>query len=281
MTTPLSIGFSPCPNDTFIFYALVHQQVPLAQATLLPPHLEDVESLNRLALQGKLDVSKLSFHALGHVLDKYVMLNSGAALGRGCGPLLIARPEQKSSLTRSRIAIPGELTTAAMLLRLYAPEADDFVIMRFDEIMAAVKNKQVDYGVIIHESRFTYPDYGLESIEDLGLWWEELTGLPIPLGCIAARRTLAPEVIRDIDRAVKESLQWARVNPAACMGYIREHAQEMKEKVLQNHIGLYVNDFSLDMGEDGRAAVEELLRRGREARIFSVSPDTPWLFPDA
>lgn len=276
MTAPLTIGFSPCPNDTYIFYALVHQRITSGHATLAPPCLEDVETLNRWAMQGKLDITKLSFHALGHVLDRYVMLNSGAALGRGCGPLLIARPEQKLSLPQAKIAVPGEFTTAAMLLRLYAPRAKDFVIMRFDEIMAAVKKGRVDYGVIIHESRFTYQEHGLEPIADLGLWWEELTGLPIPLGCIAARRSLGPDLIRDIDGAVRESLLWARANPDACRGYIRQHAQEMKEQVLQNHIGLYVNDFSVDMGEEGRAAVDELLGRGREAGIFPALSGANW-----
>lgn len=271
MTKELTLGFSPCPNDTFIFHALVHNLIPLQQVSFAPPVLDDVETLNNWALLAKLDVTKLSFHALGHVLDDYIMLSSGAALGRGCGPLLVARPGFSLDFDHATIAIPGSYTTAAMLLRLYVPEARNFQVMRFEEIMPAVIEGKVDAGVIIHESRFTYQDLGLFPVKDLGLWWEELTGLPIPLGCIAAKRSLSEEIIRAVDRAIQDSLQWARENPDQCMTYIRTHAQEMQDSVLQNHISLYVNEFSLYIGDEGKAAVGELFRRGRAAGIFPQS----------
>ena len=276
MTSQMTLGYSPCPNDTFIFYALVHGRVPLAHISFAPPVHADVETLNLWALKGRLDVSKLSFHALGHVLDRYVLLASGAALGRGCGPLLVARPGWQLDLGRSSIAIPGAYTTAAMLLRLYAPQVCHLQVLPFDQIMGAVVRGEVDCGVIIHESRFTYPEQGLVCLRDLGQWWEEETGLPIPLGCIAARRDLDAVVLREIEGAIRESLYWARANPRACMGYIRAHAQEMSDTVLQSHVGLYVNDYSLDIDEKGRAAVMEFLRRGRAAGIFPGAAAEPW-----
>lgn len=276
MTDRLTLGYSPCPNDTFIFYALVHGRVGLGQVSFAPPVHADVETLNLWALQRRLDVSKISFHALGHVLDRYVLLASGSALGRGCGPLLVTRPGRQPDLLAARIAIPGAYTTAAMLLRLYAPRASQLQVMPFDRIMGAVAAGEVDCGVIIHESRFTYQEQGLVCLRDLGQWWEEETGLPIPLGCIAARRDLAAAVLQEIEGAIRESLLWARANPRAGMGYIRAHAQEMSDTVLQSHIGLYVNDYSLDLGEGGRAAVAELLRRGRAAGIFPAISVEPW-----
>jgi len=276
MTDQLTLGYSPCPNDTFIFYALVHGRVPLSHVSFAPPDLTDVETLNLWALQERLDVSKLSFHALGHVLDRYVLLAAGAALGRGCGPLLVTRPGRQPDLVGSRIAIPGVYTTAAMLLRLYAPQASRLQVLPFARIMGAVARGEVDYGVIIHESRFTYQEHGLVCLRDLGQWWEEETGLPIPLGCIAARRDLPAVALREIEGAIRESLLWARANPQACMAYVRAHAQEMSGTVLQSHIGLYVNDYSLDIGEEGRMALTEFLRRGRAAGIFPATAVEPW-----
>ena len=265
----LSLGYSPCPNDTFIFHALVHGKLPLRQIRFAPPVLEDVETLNRWAMTARLDVSKLSFHALGHVLDRYVMLRSGAALGRGCGPLLVTTAERLGQEPAGwTIAIPGEFTTAALLLKLYAPGRVRTVVMRFDEIMEAVRGGLVDAGLVIHESRFTYRDLGLHCVRDLGEWWEETTGLPIPLGCIAARRSLDPDVVTEIDRSIRASILAARSAPDESLPYIRRHARELDRAVIESHIGLYVNDFSVDMGEEGIAAVRDLLRRGREAGIF-------------
>lgn len=272
----LTIGYSPCPNDTFIFYALAHNKVQSENVFFAPPLLDDVESLNHWALQGKLDVTKLSFHALGHALDNYIMLSAGAALGRGCGPLLVIRRGGVLDSSRARIAIPGRYTTAAMLLKLYAPQCENVRVMRFEEIMPAIRRGTVDGGVIIHESRFTYQDFGLECVQDLGEWWENETGLPIPLGCIAARRTFSEEMLGEIDRIVKKSLEWAHDHPEQCMEYIRSHAQEMSDDVLHNHIDLYVNDFSTHIGEEGKKAVEELFRRGRAAGIFPDRSAPRW-----
>lgn len=276
MTKPLiksiSIGYSPCPNDTFIFYGLTHGKIDLPGIELAAPVLEDVETLNGWALEHRLDVTKLSYHALGHVLDEYCVLSSGSALGRGCGPLLVARsPLDLGTPERYRIAIPGRLTTAALLFRLFLPGCTELVEMRFDTIMAAVQQGQVDAGVIIHESRFTYRQEGLICLQDLGRWWEQDTGYPIPLGCIAARRSLGRERIAAIDQAIRASIDWAFAHPEQCLPYIREHAQELEERVIQDHIGLYVNDFSRELGPAGMAAIAAFLQRGRDAGILPHS----------
>ncbi len=265
---PLTLGFSPCPNDTFIFHALVHGLVE-SEIHFEEPLLEDVETLNSWAVKGKLDVTKLSFHALGHVLDEYCILHAGSALGRGCGPLLIAAKDVDLSLGKAlRIAIPGKYTTAAMLFQMYAPQCSNLVEMRFEQIMASVADGTVDAGVIIHESRFTYAEQGLVNLQDLGEWWENTSGLPIPLGCIAAKRSLGTEAIKRIDKAIKQSLEYAYDNPQKSLPYIRAYAQEMDENVMQEHIKLYVNDFSLDLGDEGMRAVRRFLDYGGQAGIL-------------
>ena len=270
----LTLGFSPCPNDTYIFNGLVHGTVPLAQVAFAEPLLEDVETLNDWALQGRLDVTKLSFHALGHVLDHYTLLHAAAALGRGCGPLLITGASNKATqIADWKIAIPGTYTTAALLLRLYQPACRHLVVMRFDRIMEAIASGAVDGGVIIHESRFTYQQLGLYCVQDLGAWWEETTGLPIPLGCIAAKKTLAPLIREEIDTAIAASIRWADVHPARGWDYIQAHAQEMDPEVIRSHIGLYVNRYSRDLGAEGLDAVQELLRRGAAAGLFPYRSD--------
>ncbi|CAK8714287.1 hypothetical protein GMJAKD_03525 [Candidatus Electrothrix aarhusensis] len=274
MAPPLTIGYSPCPNDTFIFYALMHGKIPLRNIHFAPPLLEDVETLNTWAMNTGLDVTKLSFHALGHVQDSYTMLNAGAALGRGCGPLLITRPEQQTEPSSWKIAIPGKYTTAALLLKLFLPEHSETIMMPFDTIMEAVKEGTADAGVIIHESRFTFQKYGLVCVQDLGEWWEKETGLPIPLGCIAARTSLGQPAIKETEKAIASSLDWAYAHPEACTAYIKQHAQELDEQVIADHIKLYVNDFSTDLTDAGRAAVQELLRRGKNAGIFNADTDS-------
>lgn len=272
----LTLGFSPCPNDTYIFNALVHGVVPLTQATLAPPLLEDVETLNEWALQGRLDVTKLSFHALGRVLDKYVLLRAGSALGRGCGPLLIAGSGNKpASIADWTIAIPGTYTTASLLLRLYQPLCRHLVVMRFDRIMDALANGIIDGGVIIHESRFTYRQLGLHCVQDLGAWWEQCTGLPIPLGCIALRATLSSAIREEMEAAIEASILWADAHAVEGWEYIRSHAQEMEPEVIRSHIGLYVNRYSRNLGDEGLHAVRELLRRGAAAGLFEARAD--WL----
>ncbi len=268
---PLTLGFSPCPNDTYIFYGLVHDKIH-GKLAFEEPLLEDVETLNLWAMQRKLDVTKLSYHALGYVLDEYCVLSTGSALGRGCGPLLVAREQvSKKNLERCRIAIPGEYTTAALLFRMFLPACTDLVVMRFDEIMGAVQSGQVDAGVIIHESRFTYQEQGLVCMQDLGQWWEESSGQPIPLGCIAARRSLGEEKLAQIDSMIGASIDLSRANPDDCLPYIRQHSQELEQQVVSQHIGLYVNEFSRDIGAEGREAIRVFLAKGREAGILPYS----------
>lgn len=271
--TELSLGFSPCPNDTYIFYGLVSGQVGIDSLRFGEPLLEDVETLNRWALEARLDVTKLSFHAVGHVLEDYCILQSGSALGRGCGPLVVApRSFEAADLRRCRVAIPGTYTTAALLFRMFEPDATELVEMRFEQIMDGLLNGEVDAGVIIHESRFTYQRLGLHCIQDLGQWWEETSGLPIPLGCIAAKRSLGFDRISLIDSSIQASLEFARVRPSACMDFIRRYAQETEEDVINSHIDLYVNDHSLELGPEGRRAVEEFLARGRDVGALPQLP---------
>jgi 1,4-dihydroxy-6-naphthoate synthase len=273
----LSLGYSPCPNDTFIFYALVHGKLPNAEG--VTEVLEDIETLNRMALAAKLDMTKISFHAFARMRDNYCLLHSGGALGRGCGPLVVSRePMDPQELRHKSVAIPGELTTAALLLRLYDPCITDLRVMAFDDIMDATQSGAVDAGVIIHESRFTYPDYGLSKVIDLGEWWEEDTGRPIPLGGILIRRDLGQERITAIDRALKASVEYAYAHPDEAKPYIRQHAQEMDEAVMQQHIDLYVNDYTLDYGEGGESAIRDLLGRAESAGI--VAPSSASVFID-
>ena len=271
----LTLGFSPCPNDTFIFDALVHGRLT-GCPRFAPEVLADVETLNGWAMQGRLDVTKLSFHALGHVLEEYVLLDAGAALGRGCGPLLVSGRERVAAeLVAQPIAIPGRYTTAAMLLGLFLPAARNLVVMPFERIMPAIASGEVAAGVIIHESRFTYQGYGLNLIQDLGAWWEEVSGHPIPLGGIVARRSLGDELLHRIEACVRQSVRWAFAHPDAGMAYIRQHAQELDEQVISSHIALYVTPFSESLGDEGLAAVADFLARGRAAGILPPAPASP------
>ncbi len=270
----LSIGFSPCPNDTFIFNALVNGAVTSPDFQLQKESLADVETLNQWAVAGKLDITKLSFHALGHVLDEYVLLRSGSALGRGCGPLLLQRGGRDTVLRpEAIIAVPGQYTTAALLFRMAYPACRNLVNMSFEKIMPAIVNHEVDAGVVIHESRFTYEQYGLGAILDLGAWWEDATGCPIPLGGIVAKRRLGKDILSAVEKAIAASLSWAYKNEEECKPYIKAHAQELDEQVIASHIGLYVNEYSRDLGEDGLAAVREFLQRGNEAGAFKCRTD--------
>lgn len=264
----LSLGYSPCPNDTFIFYALTHGRIATPGFSVAE-QLADVETLNQLAIDGQLDLTKISYHALGHLRDRYVLLHSGGALGRGCGPLVIA-PEETSmqALHGKRIAVPGKLTTANLLLQLYGTGFDNLLVVPFDQIMPSLNRGEADAGVIIHESRFTYRESGFHEILDLGAWWESDTGLPIPLGGILARRDLGSETIRAVDEAIGASLEYAREHASEPRGYIRDHAQELDDQVIDAHIDLYVNDFTLDLGEQGVAAVKTLLGRAEERGLI-------------
>lgn len=271
MSRPLTLGYSPCPNDTFIFYALTHGRIPGPGFTIRE-RLEDVETLNSLALDGLLDLTKVSYHAYGHLRDSYALLRSGGALGRGCGPLVIA-PEATTmtQLRGRRIAIPGRLTTANLLLQLYSAGYDDLLILPFDRIMPALLSGAAEAGVIIHESRFTYQASGFHEVLDLGAWWENDTGLPIPLGGILARRDLGRETISAVDKALRASLTYAWQHPDEPRAYIKKHAQELDDQVIDAHIGLYVNDYSLDLGTEGIAAVETLLARAEAHGLIPAS----------
>lgn len=275
----LSLGISPCPNDTYIFSALVEGRVTLSGGMGTPEtRFADVEELNVLACQGRLDVTKLSASAVAGVLDDYVVLNAGGALGRGCGPLLVAsRPVSAEELRGARLAVPGKLTTANLLLSLHGGFAGPRREMVFDEVMPAVLSGECEAGVIIHESRFTYPDHGLHLVLDLGAWWERTTGAPIPLGVIAARRSLGKDALLRIEEGIRLSLERAAEYPDEGRAFIRAHAQEMDESVLATHIATFVNEFSHDLGPEGRDAVESLARRAAEARGLRV-PDKPLFF---
>ena len=269
MAHALTLAYSTCPNDTFIFYGLAHGRIDCGDLDWRI-HLADVEALNQDAAAGKWDVSKLSFAALGQLHDTYGLLRSGAALGRGCGPLIVARPGfDPDRLGSVPIAVPGLQTTANLLLGLYLTEPPRAVAMTFDKIMPAVARGEFEAGVIIHEGRFTYAGYGLESLVDLGRWWEEETGLPIPLGGIAVRRDLGTDIARRAEAAVRDSVRFGFDHPEAAADYIRRHAREMAPSVIRQHIDLYVNDFSLDLGREGEAAVAALFDRGRRCGMLS------------
>lgn len=261
----LSLGYSPCPNDTFIFYGLVHGKIPCPEIKFIE-RLEDVETLNQLALKNRLDLTKISYHAFGYLRKQYALLRSGGALGRGCGPLVIAaRKTSMEQLRGKKIAIPGQLTTANLLLQLYSEGYENLLILPFDKIMTAVQHGQADAGVIIHESRFTYQQHGLQQILDLGQWWEKDSGYPIPLGGILAKRSLGTTVIGKIDSALRQSIKYAYAHSQEPQKYIKQYAQELDDNVIRSHIELYVNDFSLDLGDEGIRAVNCLLSRA-EAR---------------
>jgi 1,4-dihydroxy-6-naphthoate synthase len=276
----LTLGFSPCPNDTFIFHALVHGIVQ-APGLRFTERLEDVETLNRLAAAGELDVTKISYGAAPALLRDYVLLRSGGALGRGCGPLIVSREGlTREQLAGKRIAIPGRRTTANLLLRLFAPDAQPGIERVYSDIMPAVARGEVDAGLIIHESRFTYPQHGLVKVVDLGEWWEQTTGLPIPLGGIMARRALGDDAIRRIDDAIRRSVEHAFAHPHASRPYVRAHAQEMDDGVAQQHIDLYVNRFSADVGDEGERAIHELFARAAAHGIVPADHPAPFLRPD-
>ncbi|WP_300670218.1 1,4-dihydroxy-6-naphthoate synthase [Desulfoluna sp.] len=269
-----TIAYSTCPNDTFIFHALIHGLVKAGDLTF-EPHLHDVEALNTFALAREFDITKLSFAAIGHLRDRYALLRSGAALGRGCGPLIVARPGfDPKRLKEVPIAVPGLMTTAHLLLGLYLGKAPQAVPMVFDTIMPKVAAGEFEAGLIIHESRFTYPEQGLTCVDDLGAFWERETGLPIPLGGIAAARDLPADEIHRIDAAISQSVKHAFAHPEASRDYIRSHAVELSDEVTQSHINLYVNDFSIDLGDEGIAAVEALMDRAVKRGLIPPS-DVP------
>jgi len=254
----LTFGYSPCPNDTFAFHALTHG---LVEAPFrVRPVLLDIEELNRRAHLGEFDLTKMSVGAFAAVGDRYRLMRSGAALGEGVGPLVVTRtPMSLEEAVRGRVAIPGRETTAFQLLRLAAPSLTDVVEVRYDRILRAVRDGEVHAGLIIHESRFTYAEHGLSKAVDLGDWWTAETGLPVPLAGICARGDLDDATVLAAERAIRASVQYAFDHPDASREYVRANAQEMSEAVCAQHIALYVNDFSLDIGAEGLRAIERLV----------------------
>jgi 1,4-dihydroxy-6-naphthoate synthase len=276
---PLTLAYSPCPNDTFIFTPWVEGR--LADAPAVVERYEDIDVLNRMAQAGEADIVKVSFHAFGHFRDQYCLLRSGGALGRGCGPLVVARREMSAdTLAGATVAIPGRLTTAALLLRLFVPSLSDAFIrvMPFDRILSAVRDGEVDAGLIIHESRFTYQRYGLTQVVDLGEWWEQTTGHAIPLGGIAMRRSFGADTIRRVERAIAASVAFSYAHVDRVWPTVRRHAQEMEDDVMRQHIDLYVNEFTRDYGATGEAAIRHLL--GTAESLSIIPPSSRPLFVD-
>ena len=275
----LSLGFSPCPNDCFMFDAIVNRRIDL-EGLEFTPHLADVEALNQAAFAGEADVTKLSYHAYAYCTADYVLLDAGSALGRNCGPLLISkRPIARDEVAAGalRIAIPGKYTTANFLLGLAFPRALNKTALVFSEIEPALLEDRFDAGLIIHENRFTYAEKGLKKIVDLGEYWEETTGAPIPLGGIVIRRSLPDEIKQRVNRVLRRSVEYAFAHRAASLDYVRAHAQEMSDEVMYKHIDLYVNAFSIDLGPEGRRAVELLFAKAAATGIIPPATDPLFL----
>lgn len=268
-TVILTLGFSPCPNDTYIFDALVNGKMDNGKIRF-EPLLEDVEQLNRRALKGELDITKLSFRAYADCATDYILCDAGSALGFGVGPLLVTGSEKKFVPDNSVcVAIPGEHTTANFLFRMFYPTVDCRKEMLFSDIEDALIAGKADAGVIIHENRFTYADRGLRKVADLGQLWEAETGQPIPLGGIAARRNLPLDILRSVNRLIRESVETANNHPAGTENYVALHAQAMNPDVRRQHIALYVNSYSVDLGEKGRSAIRYFYEKARTAGILS------------
>lgn len=277
----LTLGFSPCPNDTFIFDALIHHKID-TEGLDFDVCYEDVETLNHRAFNGELDITKLSYHAYAYAVENYVLLNAGSALGFGVGPLLICkRPElmkQLSAISHSAVdlslqsnltvGIPGKYTTANFLLGLAFPNLIKKQEMVFSGIEQALLDERIDLGLIIHENRFTYHDKGLHKIMDLGDYWEHATGAPIPLGGIVAKRQLSEKTVKQIDRVIRKSVEYAFAHPKSGLDFIRSHAQEMSEDVMYKHIELYVNRFSISLGDEGKTAIRTLFHKAWELALI-------------
>lgn len=271
----LSLGFSPCPNDCFIFDALIHNKID-TEGLEFEVVMDDVETLNQKAFQSKLDITKLSCHAYAYLTAQYQLLNAGSALGNNCGPLLITNTNPEIILSelqtpdsKLKIAIPGKYTTANFLLSLAFPQAKNKVEMIFSDIEDAVKEGRADAGLIIHENRFTYEQKGLKKIIDLGEYWETLTHKPIPLGGIVIKRNL-PDVLKNrVNRMIRKSVEYAFANPESSLGFVKKHAQAMSEEVIYKHINLYVNNYSVDLGQSGREAVQLLFDKAQQTGVIN------------
>lgn len=271
----LTLGFSPCPNDTFIFDALIHGKIDTEGLTF-EVFFDDVETLNQKAMRGELDITKLSFHALAYVVNQYALLSAGSALGFGVGPLLICKKENaeqiKSELEdencQLKTGIPGKYTTANFLLGIAYPQLKNKKEMVFSSIEDGLLKEEIDLGLIIHENRFTYQDKGLAQIIDLGNYWEQLTNCAIPLGGIVVNRNLPLQIQHKINRVLRKSVEYAFENPKSGLAFIRQHAQEMDETVMYKHIELYVNQYSIDLGEEGKKAIDTLFEMALKNKII-------------
>jgi len=269
----LSLGFSPCPNDTFIFDALIHKKID-TEGIDFDVFFDDVETLNKKVFKNEPDISKLSFHAFAYAVENYALLDAGSALGHGVGPLLISNDKNftdKEYISQHKeltIGIPGEFTTANFLLGLAFPALKNKKIMVFSEIESALLENSIDLGLIIHENRFTYQDKGLHKVIDLGDYWEKETGLPIPLGGIVINRRIDPKVQATVGRLIRRSIEFAFENPKSALDFIKSHAQEMDEEVMYKHIDLYVNGYSVSLGNKGREAVNILFKKASELKLI-------------
>ncbi len=273
----LTLGFSPCPNDTFIFEAMVHGRVD-TEGLEFNWFLADVEELNRRALEGTVDITKMSYHAYARAAAGYLILDSGSALGRSNGPLVVSRrPISPGELDNALIAIPGLYTTANLLFSIFWPGATRKREYLFSDIPEAVLSGEADAGLIIHETRFTYRAMGLGLVADTGTMWEEMTGLPVPLGGIVVNRSLDPEVAAKVSRTIKRSIGYARTSPRESAAFIRRHARETEEEIAREHIKLYVNDFSLSLGEEGRQAIRKLFAVAHEKGVIELLPERIFL----
>ncbi|NMC40249.1 MAG: 1,4-dihydroxy-6-naphthoate synthase [Bacteroidales bacterium] len=273
----LTLGFSPCPNDTFIFHGIVNHKVD-TEGLEFDIFMADVEELNRTAFEGTAPVLKLSYHAYAHASGKYLILDSGGAIGRGSGPLVISkRGIRLEDLDNLLVAIPGQYTTANLLFGIFRPGAVRRKVYLFSDIPDAVLNEEVDAGIIIHETRFTYRDKGLRKVADLGQLWEDMTGLPVPLGAIAVNRKIPEKVAHSVNRIIRRSIEYAKNNIPETYQFIKQHSQEISDDVIGRHIELYVNSYTESMGEEGRNAVSELYRRAAGAGVIPELPERIFL----
>jgi len=276
-----TIAFSPCPNDTFIFDAMVHRKIDTGDLGF-EYILEDVETLNHWAMDGRYDISKISYSVLSQLLDSYRLLRSGSALGRGVGPLLLTREPLPAGtdiaafMQQARIAIPGEWTTANFLLNSAFPAAQHKEVVLFSDIEQALLDGKYDAGLVIHESRFTYAERGLHCLMDMGQWWEAGTGMPIPLGGIVLKKEIPAEDARQIEAFIRKSVQYAWEQYPALGGFVTLNAQEMSEEVMRKHIALYVNAYSLDLGPEGCAVVEDMIDKAKQGGLCKADAVLEW-----
>jgi 1,4-dihydroxy-6-naphthoate synthase len=265
----LTLGFSPCPNDTFIFDALIHHKID-TEGLEFEVFFDDVETLNQKAMKAQLDITKLSFHAYAYVHEQYVLLDAGSALGFGVGPLLICKNQDLANNLDPEllVGIPGVYTTANFLLGIAYPQLGNKKVLVFSDIESSLLDNKIDLGLIIHENRFTYQEKGLHKVIDLGSYWETLTGCAIPLGGIVVNRSLDPEVQNKVNRLIKKSVEYAFAHPKSGLEFIKSHAQEMSEEVMYKHIDLYVNKYSIDLGEEGKKAIDVMFKMAAEKGII-------------